>query len=398
MSSSLDFKSLVDGIVAKYEELDKENRELKAENAALKKQLAQFTQNQSSPMPSKGQIRKQPNSAQSIPQTRKAQIPFWQSKTRIKMEWATIPIDFSDSLLCVHNSNESNIIALGSADSAITLYSTESKSQLATVQCHKGAINCIVSDKDTGLFASCSGDCNISVWSPQLTSPFQGMRKASFDQDVIKANTILTHHAAPVTSATWVKSDGHLISGSYDNTICLWDVTHSASCIKIEDVKSPVLTIDSLGNGDSIAAGLMNGEIRFLDTRSSASTVMTAVHGKCPVIQLKFVEDVQGIDLITGGGDSKICEWDSRNLSEPVVSIDIDRSPTKFCVSGKHAFIPCEIGHIRIVNLENNEIYIVETMPFSYSISSADYINTNDCTIVAASWDGTAAIGKYKFK
>ena len=391
MSSNLDFKSLVDGIVAKYEQLVKENRELKAENAALKKQLAQFTQNQSNSTPSK-------SGSTGTPTARKTQIPFWQTKTRIKIDWTPIPIEFSDSLLCVHNSGESNIIALGSADSAITLYSTESKTQIATVQCHRGAINCIVSDKATGLFASCSGDCNISVWSPQVTLPFQGMRKPSFDQDVIKANTILSHHTAPITSATWVNSDGHLISGSYDNTICLWDVTHSASCTKTEDVKSPVLTLDCLKNGESIAAGLMNGEIRFLDPRSPTSTVMTAIHGKCPVIQLKFAEDMPENILVSGGGDSKLCEWDPRNLSEPIVSIDIDRSPTKFCVARKHAFIPCEIGHTRIVNLENNEIFIVDNMPFSYSISSADYVDPNECIVVAASWDGTAALGKYKIK
>jgi len=169
-------------------------------------------------------------------------------------------------------------------------------------------------------------------------------------------------------------------------------------CIKTEDVKSQVLTLNCVGNGQYIAAGLMNGEIRFLDPRSPTSTVMTAVHGKSPVMQLKFTDELDGYSLISGGGDAKICEWDPRNLSEPFVCIDINRSPTKFCVSGKHAFIPCEVGHIRIVNLKNNEIFIVENTPFSYTISSADFVDASTSTIVAASWDGTAAIGEYKIK
>ena len=249
--STTDFKTLLDEIYQKYQDLEKENsalkaqiQSLKAENKNLKKQITKYGKRSETPTKTIPRSPQQQASDKPLGLSKKPSIPFWQSKTKIKVDWTPIPIDFSDSLLCVHKSKD-GILSFGSVDSTITLYSTENGQKIGTVPGHKGAINCIVSDPVTGLFASCSGDGNINIWSPQQSSPFQSLRRSSFDQDpVITANTILSHHTGPVFCATWINNDGHLISGSQDNTLCLWDVTHSASCIKTEEMKSSVLSID----------------------------------------------------------------------------------------------------------------------------------------------------------
>ena len=136
-----------------------------------------------------------------------------------------------------------------------------------------------------------------------------------------------------------------------------------------------------------------------MDQRSPTSVVATSVHGKCPVVQVKFSSDEDSeYKLISGGSDAKLCQWDLRNTNEPVCDIDIDRVPTKFAVTDKYAFVPCEIGHCRVVDLLTNEIFIVENSLFSYTISSVDYVDPDSNTVVVASWDGAAALGTYQIK
>lgn len=373
-----DFHLCLETITQKYDALVKENADLRAEIALLRAQILAQTQNQNR------RHRKTSSEVERLNITKKSSSSFWQSKSKTKIEWKSIPIDFSDSLLCVHAGKDGNI-AFGSVDSNIYLYSLAENRLITKVLGHKGAINEIVSHPTTGLYASCSGDCEINIWSPK--------QRQSLNDGPMLPGTTLTNHESPVMGARWLDADGHLVSGAHDGSLLFWDVLQSKTSYRSENVKAPINCIDYNSEFESVvAAGCSTGDIYLIDPKSQDSNTVIN-HGKCIVTRVKYAAASNGTRyLITGGSDEKISTWDLRMPNIPYESIDIDRVPTKFNVLGNDIVIPCEIGRIRLMSLANNQVSVVESNPFSYSISEAQLIDEK--TIVAASWDGAAAIGK----
>ncbi|EAY18441.1 hypothetical protein TVAG_046450 [Trichomonas vaginalis G3] len=380
--SQPDFHQLVDQITQQYDQLLKENVELKSELASLKAQLsAQRSETNNTPKRSEKN-----NTENKYQLTRKSSKPFWQTKLKTTVEWQSLQVDFSDSITAAHVSSD-GIYSFGTVDSNIYLYCPDSAIVTATVDGLKGAINSIKSDSTTGIYASCSGDGNIHIWSPKSTSQFfQGFRRQSMGQDVIQCNTILQKHTAPATDITWLGDTGLLVSGSWDKQVCVWDVVHS-SCIKSDDLRHQINTLDSYQT--YYIAGLQNGEIAYLDKNSQDAEAITFNHGKSIVTRVKFIDDSS---FISGGSDSKIKEWDIRQPHQPLVEVDIDQVPTKFDVRGFDVLIPSEVGRMRILDLNSKDITLIEKSPFSYSISEVVYLDDN--FFLAASWDGQAATGK----
>ena len=368
-------------ITQKYNEALKENQQLKLELESLKKLLDQSTTN---PIPN-------PTNQPSEKLTKKSSRIF--PKPKIIINWDQLPIEFPDSILCV-DVIDSDTLAFGCVDSSIILYSISNKQQKSTVLGHKGAVNSIVFDPTIDLFASCAGNGNIYIWSNQDAMFFKS-RRSSFSESShssITINTTLSHHSKPVMDARWLNQDGHIISGSKDKQICLWDVSHSSSCVHSEVVKSYAMSLDYNKNSNiPIICGLVDNEILLIDHRSQFIQNSISAHQKGKVTQTQFISDNL---FASGGTDSVICVWDIRNYDEPVKQISIDRVPTKFDISGNKFIIPCEIGRLRTLELEQELIEIIDGSPFIYTISETKFLNS-DNSFVAVSWDGTAAIGKF---
>lgn len=381
--SQPDFHQLVEQISQQYDLLLKENAELKSELLSLKSQLASTRQEQSStPKRSEKNSSDKPFALQ-----RKSSKSFWQTKLKTTVDWQNLQIDFSDSIISTHVSAE-GIYAFGTVDSNIYLYMPDINTLVATVDGLKGAINSIKSDSTTGIYASCSGDGNIHIWSPKQTSQFfQGFRRASVGQDVISCSSVLQKHTGPVMDLTWLGDSGLLVSGSKDKLACVWDVVHS-SCVHTQDLHSAVNSLDSYQT--IYIAGLQNGEICLLDHNMPDAEALSFNHGKSIITRVKFIDDSS---FISGGTDSKIKEWDIRQPGSVTNEYDIDQVPTKFDVRGFDVLIPSEIGKMRILNLNTRDITIVEKSPFSYSISEVVYLDDN--TFLASSWDGQAATGRF---
>jgi len=378
-----DFHSLVNRILGQYDQLVKENNELKAQIASLQAQLASQTPKIVIPEKSSTPVKK-------------GSIPFWQSKSKITVDWKPVPIDFSDSVLCSHYSTD-EIIAFGTVDASIHLFSPQNMTSLGSVVGHKGAINCIVSDPSTKLFASCSGDHTINIWSNKLVdSHFPTSRRSSFETDKFTASTVLSHHTGPVHSATWILGDGRLVTGSSDNKICFWDVTHSTTITRFEDVKSSVLCLDTAPDGLSISfsAGLSSGSVYFFDHRTGSGPALTLLHCKGQCVGTKFVKD-DSTQVISAGTDSKVKQWDIRTLSEPIQVIEVDHVPTKIDIKNQFLVCPCETGKIRLINLKSGSVTLFEQAPFSYTISSASFLSEDASSMVVTSWDGSASIARF---
>lgn len=333
------FRANIDAIVEQYEQLAAENSRLRNENALLKAKISMLQKSQEKLQ--NPQIHAQTDIVSRQPKKRQ--------KTRLQVEWIPIQYEFSDSVLCTHRYGET--VAFGTADANIILFNTNfdsiqsfhnsndrfknplySSSQIispfAQYRGHSGAINCITADPATELFASCSGDNTIHVWSCYINNGMftSQQRHLSTDSDNstsitnIKSNLILSHHTGPVVSASWL-TNGHLLTGSSDSTVCLWDVAHSQNFTHVEQLPAQVICTDaprcsiplsnmekgsssrltdssfpsssSLNLKSSIspfvgyAVGLSNGEVRFFDVRLNGR-IMDVSHSKGQIVSCKF--------------------------------------------------------------------------------------------------------------
>lgn len=384
--SSAGFRALSDQMVAQFEQVLAENKQLKAQVQALQAQLS--IQTSSAPCP-------RSQSPASDPKNRRTSAT--RGSKRLAGDFTPIPFDFSDAVLCVTTNPE--YVAFGTADARVDLFSATDLINISTYSGHKGAINSIISDHKTGLFASCSGDGSCHIWSYQPSDSLFAPRRRSDDPDAIVSNLILSHHNGPVLCASWLPNDGNLITGSKDCSICFWDVTHSASCQRVENLSGFVICTDSnlFQNNSSVTfgAGLSTGEIVFFDSRTNESC-FTLSHAKGQIVSCRFIDD-EYPRFISAGTDKSVRDWDLRVQTEAVKAYDVDHVPTKIAVSNKIVVVPCETGRTRIIDLKSSYVNLIDNNPFSYSISSAAFLSDQKNRVVLASWDGSATIANLFF-
>ncbi|OHT14063.1 hypothetical protein TRFO_15566 [Tritrichomonas foetus] len=423
-NDSKSFHANIEAIVEQYEQLVADNAKLRNENAVLKAQISVLQKSSSS-------------NPQNLPNIGLESVPYnitrskrKINKARIQVDWVPVQYDFPDSVLCVHASKET--IAFGTADASVLLFSLQQNQFLPIAQYHghTGAINCITSDPSTELFASCSGDGTVHIWScltddisHNVHSKFPTQsRHFSIDSDTINSNLILSHHNGPVLCARWL-SNGQLVTGSSDATVCFWDVAHSQNYTHVETFPNSVLCMDApsisqMSNSFmniSFAVGLANGEVRFFDPRTNGH-VASIAHTKGQIISCGFDrfesnfsnspdkkddELSQGtsnlnsiLHFLSAGSDKSLRQWDLRATSDPVNTYDIDHVPTKIDVVGGCVIVPCETGRARFVNLRKNSIVPLGSMPFSYTVSSCSFIGEDPTRVVLASWDGSASMAQ----
>lgn len=380
------FKSNIDKIVMQYEHLQAENNELKNQIKVLQSQIATL-QNSTNYSNKQNQF---------FPplqfQETNRYLKKLKNKKKIKTDWSIMQYDFSDSIMCVNRLE--NIITFGCADSSIVLFNSTNLNKIGYYNGHRGAINAVVSDIKTGLFASCSGDGTAHIWSLRMNdSKYSGQRKSIMEAEEISTNLILSNDNKPVLCGAWI--DGaKLITGNSGSKLCIWDAVHSQNAIHVENLNSSVLCLSSPRDNNyfNFAAGLSSGEILFFDLRTEKS-IFSLSHSKGQIINCSFVNDSYP-HFISAGTDKSLRDWDLRSISENKRSYDIDHVPTKIDVVGQYVAIPTETGRVRFVNLSQQTISPLSEAPFSYTISSCSFLNNDGTKLLCGSWDGTAAIAQ----
>ncbi|KAK1932905.1 WD domain, G-beta repeat containing protein [Babesia divergens] len=185
---------------------------------------------------------------------------------------------------------------------------------------HTGSIQDIsFNDFNYNVLASASDDCSVKVW-----------HVPSENDGTFTSN--LTGHTKKTTNVVWNSAtDFVLMSGSLDNTVRVWNVEKEAQvlCVPVDGQYS---YCSWSYDGETMLVATKEGMAALVDPREGKTSSSFRAHESHKATSAIWLGGNYGNDTIAttgyvGNHTRQIRVWDSRNVSQPLVSKDIDSSP-----------------------------------------------------------------------
>ncbi|KAG5731782.1 hypothetical protein E4T56_gene1561 [Termitomyces sp. T112] len=123
----------------------------------------------------------------------------------------------------------------------------------------------------------------------------------------------LTGHTSGVYSVAFSPDGTHIVSGSWDKTICVWDSSNGAELLQLTGHTSPVYCVAFSPDGTHIVSGSEDNTICVWDSSTGAEVLQLTGHTS-PVYCVTFSPD--GTHIVSGSEDNTICMWDSSTGAE----------------------------------------------------------------------------------
>lgn len=207
-----------------------------------------------------------------------------------------------------------------------------------TLEGHTGKVDSIAFSHDGKILASGSWDNTVRLW----------------DVDTHKEITSLTGHTGPVYSVAFSRDGKILASGSYDRTIRLWDVATHTNIVTLIGHKDAVSSLAFSPNGKMLASGSYDRTIRLWDI-DTETDITTLTEHKGRVMSIAFSPD--GKTLASGSWDNTIRLWDvaTKTNINTFTEDTGDVMSVVFSPDGKTLASGSEKGAIRLWDVETNE-------------------------------------------
>ncbi|MDF5727192.1 MAG: NB-ARC domain-containing protein [Rhizonema sp. PD38] len=154
----------------------------------------------------------------------------------------------TDRVWSVAFSSDGVTLASGSADRTIRLWSVSSGECVKILQLHKDAVRSVAFSPNAEKLISASGDRTVRVW----------------DVSTLKCQNILQGHTNAVFSVA-VNADGQIASGSTDQTVKFWNL-ETGQCLKtLKGYTNSVFSVAFNPDGRKIASGSTDQTVRLWD-------------------------------------------------------------------------------------------------------------------------------------
>ena len=193
-----------------------------------------------------------------------------------------------------------DLLAVGSIDSTIELWSTKTLRRLGVLRGHTGPITCIGFNSDGTELVSASQDNSVRVWN--LSAP--GLQN------------VLAAHAQRIWSIALSPDEQTLASGSWDGNISLWDTQAWTNNRTLGPISNHALCVAFSPDGETLAAADGNfgapekpGHIRIWNLRSYENIGTLSGH-EAVVYFVAFSPDGKWL-ASTGGPDETARVWDT---------------------------------------------------------------------------------------
>ncbi len=203
----------------------------------------------------------------------------------------TVFTDNFGSILSVALSIEGELLAVGTANGEIRLWSIASGTSLLTYQGHSDGIRSISFSRDGRMLASGSDDHTVRLWDVRSGDCLQ----------------TLQGHSGWVWSVAFSPEGDILVSGSEDQTIRLWDIG-SGSCLNsLQGHQNRVYSVAFSPNGDMLASG---GEDQAICLWEVSSGKRITVLNGCNSWVWSVAFSPNGSLLASGSDDHMVRLWD----------------------------------------------------------------------------------------
>lgn len=170
------------------------------------------------------------------------------------------------------------------------------------------------------IIASCAEDCTIKIW----VIPDEGITET-----VREAQLTLTGHQKRVLIVSWHPvAENVLLSSGADNMMVLWDVGNGCALTEIACHPDCPLSVSWNYDGSLIATTCKDKTLRVIDPRKGkVRQQRPTAHEGTKTSKCIFLKDGR---IATFGfsrmSDRQYALWDSRDLSTPITTEDIDRA------------------------------------------------------------------------
>ncbi|KAH0579473.1 hypothetical protein H2248_002332 [Termitomyces sp. 'cryptogamus'] len=118
---------------------------------------------------------------------------------------------------------------------------------------------------------------------------------------------------AEVMSVAFSPDGTHIVSGSWDKTICVWDSSTRAKVLQLTGHTSGVYSVAFSPDGTHIVSGSWDKTICVWDSSNGAELLQLTGHTNA-VSSVAFSPD--GTHIVSGSNDKTICVWDSSTGTE----------------------------------------------------------------------------------
>jgi WD40 repeat protein/serine/threonine protein kinase len=186
-----------------------------------------------------------------------------------------------------------------------------------TLRGHKGGVSSVAFSPDGTRLVSGSFDQTVKVW------------------DAATGQEALALKGHKVTSVAFSPDGKRLVSGNHDQTVSVWDAASGQETLTLKGHASPVLSVAVSPDGTRIASGSWDQTAKVWDA-AGGQEVLTLKGHRGPVTSVAFSPD--GRRLVSGSHDQTVKVWNAATGQEtltlkghtgPVTSVAVSPDDTR---------------------------------------------------------------------
>jgi WD40 repeat protein len=195
-------------------------------------------------------------------------------------------------------------------------------------------------------------------------------------------------HTGSVTSVAFSTDGKQIVSGSYDNTVRVWDAQTGVKRAVLEGHTDLVTSVAFSADGKQIVSGSEDETVRVWDAQTGVECAMLEGHTE-PVTSVAFSMD--GKQLISGSKDRTVRVWDAQTGVERAVLESHTNWVTSvaFSTDGKQIVSG---SHDRTVRVWDAQTGVERAVLEGYSSVDSVALSTDGKQIISGSWDNTVRV------
>ena len=129
----------------------------------------------------------------------------------------------------------------------------------------------------------------------------------------VKTEYVLEGHERGVYSVSYSPDGAQIVSGSFDNSMRVWDAASGAELLKLEGHQGWVLSAAYSPDGARLVSGSSDGSVRVWDAATGAELLMLEGH-ESGVSPVAYSPD--GAQIVSGSDDNTVRVWEAATGAE----------------------------------------------------------------------------------